>query len=277
MVKFFNPLTSTHREIYSWTLRVLREYGLKPRKSLSQNFIVNPNLLREIVSYVDQGDIIEIGCGIGTLSLALLTKTRSLTCIEIDSKLCRIARDLVNSPFFTIINGDARIISFTRKQVVSNLPYHITSDILVKIARENNVTKATLTIQREVANRLLAKPGSKNYGRLTVLVNTLFEVKNGGVYSPRSFYPKPEVYHRVVILTRKREYTEEIKALEKLTHILFTQRRRLVEKTLTTMLKIDVSRLDSETINRIKGKRVYMLDPSTLQELAGNLLREGVI
>ncbi|MEM4933799.1 MAG: rRNA adenine dimethyltransferase family protein, partial [Desulfurococcaceae archaeon] len=167
MVNHFNPAEVDGRSLLAWTIRVLREHGIKPRKRLSQNFVVDPSLIREILSHVDPGErVLEVGCGIGTLSKAILEKAHTLLCIELDHRLCEVAEEVVDEHRFVIVNGDARELPYAQRTVVSNLPYHVTSDILVKISKENSVTKAVLTVQKEVAERLLARPGSKSYGRL---------------------------------------------------------------------------------------------------------------
>jgi len=220
MEKYFNPLESTRSFLLSWTKTILRKHGVKPRRRFSQNFVVDPLLLREVTGYLESEDyVLEVGCGLGTLSMALLSKTRRLLCIELDPRLCSIARDVVGKSEFIVVNGDALKTPFTSRTLVSNLPYHITSELLVKTARENTVEKVVLTIQREVAERLTAPPGSKQYGRITILVSLLFNVKLGGVYPPSSFYPKPEVSHQVIVLTRKRRYTDEVRVVEDVTRV----------------------------------------------------------
>lgn len=277
MVRHFNPVEVSGRGLLAWTVRTLREHGIRPRKRLSQNFVVDPILIREVVSHVDPKErVLEVGCGIGTVSKALLEKAETLICVELDHRLCEVAREVVDDHRFVVINGDAREQPYTQKVVVSNLPYHITSDMLVKISRENSVVKAVLTVQKEVAERLLAQPGSKNYGRLTVLVSTLFKIKKGGAYPPRSFYPRPEVYHQVIVLTRRSNYTSEVDALETVTRIFFSQRKRLVEKVLAGVLGVKVEEL-GHLKDRVAGKRVFSVDPELWLELSRVLVERGAI
>lgn len=276
MEKLFNPAEQSPVALRSWTLRVLREYGFKPGKKLSQNFVVDPRLIAEIASYVIAEHTLEIGCGIGTLSLALLPLVKNLICVEIDKRLCNIARTLVDSPKFLVVHGDARKVFLNTKQVVSNLPYHITSDILVKVVRENTVERAILTVQREVAERLLAQPGIKSYGKITVLVNLVFKVKKGGLYPPKSFYPEPKVYHQVIVLERKGVYDDNMKAVEKVAKTLFTQRKRVVDKLIEGYFNVKLDELGSIG-KAISGKRVMTLHPSDFYELARVLRERGII
>lgn len=265
-----------HGFLLSWTVKTLKEYGLKPRKALSQNFIVDPRLLEEFASHVSSAHSLEIGCGIGTLSMVVLHQVKSLACIEIDARLCDVARAVVESPKFLVIHGDATKIPFNAEQVVSNLPYHITSHVLVKIARENNVQRAVLTVQKEVADRLLAKPGSKNYGKLSVLINLVFTVRKGGSYPPSSFYPRPKVYHQVIVLERKIPYSDNISVLERVVKKLFTQRRRVIDKLVEEYFSIRLSDLGEVGV-RLSGKRVMMLSPVEFYELSLLLKDAGVV
>ncbi len=276
MEKLFNPALVSRRSLLNWTLNVLRTYGVRPCEKLSQNFIIDPRLISEILAYTSPTDTVEIGCGIGTLSLALLTKVKRLICVEIDRRLCTISTDIIRDPGFLVINADARMLIPQVEQVVSNVPYHVTSKLLVKIARTNSVKRAVLTLQREVAERLLAVPGSRTYGKLTILMNVLFNIRGMSVYAPSSFYPKPEVFHKVVVLERKKQYDEKICSLETLTKVLFTQRRRLVEKVLVSKLGVKINELD-HLKSKIVGKRVYMLSEEILLDMANILREKGVI
>ncbi|MEM1639748.1 MAG: 16S rRNA (adenine(1518)-N(6)/adenine(1519)-N(6))-dimethyltransferase RsmA [Desulfurococcaceae archaeon] len=277
MEKFSKPLEFDREFLLKWTIGVMRKHGIKPRKKLSQNFIVNPFLIEEILSYTDENsDVLEIGCGIGTLTVALLSKARTVLCYEIDQRLCDVLSKFINDENFILVNGDALKIPFNRRIVVSNIPYHITSDILLKISRENVVEKAVLTLQKEIVDRITARPGSRSYGKLTVLLNNLFAIKEGGVYPPSSFYPKPEVYHQVVVLLRKKPYSQEIEKLEVVTKTFFSQRRRLVEKVLWDKFNKNVDSM-GELGRKISGKRVFMLDPETWLELTRILHEQGVI
>lgn len=275
MGNFSNPIEMSRSELLTWTRKVLKDYKLRPRKRLSQSFVVDPLLIREVVSHVGSRRVLEVGCGIGTLTRAISVKVESLLCVEVDWRLCEVVSNLIDNPLFVVVNGDARYTPIICSEVVSNVPYHITSDILLKISRENSVKKAVLTLQREVADRLLARPGCKNYGKITVLVNVLFNVSAGGVYPPNSFFPKPEVYHRVVILSRKRNYTREIETLENVVKISFSQRRRLILKVFTDLIKVNPADLGPLRA-RLEGRRVFNVDPETWLEIALLLQERGI-
>lgn len=246
----------------------MKENGVKPSKRLSQNFVVNPFLVKSIVDSASFEDTVEIGCGIGTLTLFLLDKVRTLACIECDERMVKIVSKNVENSRFIVVRGDVLTTGLNRPQVVSNLPYHITSDVLISIARDNRVSKAVLTLQKEVGERLIAQPGSEAYGRLSVIIQLLFDLDLKGVYPSRSFYPAPKVDSSLVILRRKRNYDESIQKVENVTRVMFSQRRRIARKVAETRLKIR-----RETLEKIipSDKRVFELEPEVFVKLSAEL------
>ncbi|MEM2010037.1 MAG: 16S rRNA (adenine(1518)-N(6)/adenine(1519)-N(6))-dimethyltransferase RsmA [Thermosphaera sp.] len=251
-----------------WTIRVLKENGVKPSKKLSQNFVINPFLIKNMVDSVSFEDTVEIGCGIGTLTFFLLQKVKTLVCIEFDERMAKIVSKNIGDPRFILARGDILTTGLNRPQVVSNLPYHITSDVLILIARDNGVNKAVLTLQKEVGDRLVAPPGSESYGRLSIIIQLLFDIDLKGVYSSRSFYPEPKVASSIVVLKRKRNYDENIQKVENVTRVMFSQRRRNARKVAETRLKIKPEVLEKIIPN---GKRVFELEPEVFERLSAEL------
>jgi 16S rRNA (adenine1518-N6/adenine1519-N6)-dimethyltransferase len=246
----------------------LKRHGIRPSKKLSQNFVVNPRLITSILSLTSNEDTVEIGCGIGTLTIFLVDKVRSLACIEYDERMIKIVSNIVRSPRFIPVKGDALTTGVGRPQVVSNLPYHITSDILVMIARDNSISKAVLTLQKEVGERLVAKAGTESYGRLTVIAQLLFNIRIAGVYPPGSFIPRPKVESSLVLLERRRVYDKVVEKVEHVTRALFSQRRRNARRVAESRLNIS-----TEVLTRIipSDKRVFELEPEVFLALAEEL------
>lgn len=255
------------KELLRWTLEALRSRGLRPRKRLSQSFVVDKRLVEEVMANIGPGDIVaEIGCGLGNLTMYLIDKARRVACVEIDEGLLRALASSFSRADILPINGDARNAIPLCDTVVSNAPYHVVSDIVVAISRENAVRKAVLTVQREVAERLAARPGEQSYGRITALVNVLFDIELGGVYPPASFYPRPKVYSQVVVLRRKRAYDESICKLEQLTRLLFNQRRRIARRVLQRQMRLSEEELSA--LGEVVGDlRVYEIGPEKLLKL----------
>jgi len=268
------PPLNNRKALLSWTKKLLDEYMVKPRKRYSQNFVVNPRVINDILSHIDPSlSIMEIGTGLGTLSYYLSRRVRKPSLfVEIDPLLAEISSKYINKPHI-LIAGDALELDWHIEQIISNTPYHLTSEILVKIARSNSVKKAILVLQKDVVDRLIAKPGTRDYGRLTILMNTLFELIPGSVYDPSSFYPSPEVSSQLILLVRKKPYSDDTVYLEELTRRLFNRRRRKVYSVLHEEFNIDEKLLVEHGIN--PEKRVYQLTIGDLERLMV-LLRKRV-
>ncbi len=233
-----------------------------------QHFVINPKVLRVIceeAKSISSGRVLEIGAGHGILTLYLSKYVRHVIACEIDERLARFAYSLLmykKANNVDLIVSDALVLDWSRySAVVSNLPFNITSDVLVKTVRER-VPLAIYTVQAEVANRLVAPPGSNSYGRLTVLVQCFYDVKKLGVFSQDSFYPAPEVRVAVVKLTAKSRPLLERELLplfEKVTAELFSYRNKVVSRVLKELFDIDPVQVGIDP-----QKRVYQL---TLEEI----------
>lgn len=254
------------KKLYLWTRDILRKYKIRPRKKYSQNFIINPQLILDILKRVKpKASTIEIGAGIGTISYFLSRKIKNVTLfIEIDEKLSVIVEQLINPPHIVTI-GNALELDWRFEQVISNTPYHITSDILIKLVRSNMVKYSILVLQKDVVNRLIAKPGTKEYGRITVITNTVFKIEPGPIYSAYSFFPAPEVSSRLVMLSRIREYDPFLVSLEELTRRLFCKRRRKADKVLRE--EYGLTEEDLIKLGIKPDKRVYELSIGELLRL----------
>lgn len=246
----------------------MSKYGIKPKDRYSQSFVVNPSLVLDIInelkSNVCKKSVIEIGSGLGTITYYLSLEKR-VVAIEIDEKLAFVTRSIVEKKNCVVVNADALQVDFSVECVVSNTPYHISSDLLVKIARENRVRKAVLVLQKEVVDRLTARPGTKNYGRLTILINLLFDVVKKKIYPPSYFYPRPQVYSQLIILERKRKYNNDIATLEEITRLVFSERRKKALRVLEKKLGLKTDELKNVGID--DSRRVYQLEPRVLMSI----------
>ena len=211
------------------TREILDEYGLKARKKYGQNFLVSSETVDRIVSLQPRGGLIlEIGPGLGSVTQQLLAVTDKLVAYDIDPDMCRVINDLL--PQADVRNQDflqADLSEFADKEccLVSNLPYYITTDILMKVYKELKCCrKITVMVQKEVAVRFLSSEERRDYNPLKVI---------SGYYSdasmvcnvPRNlFYPAPNVDSAVICLTRNERETEPefIDFVEK----CFTNRRK---------------------------------------------------
>ncbi|MEK7286606.1 MAG: 16S rRNA (adenine(1518)-N(6)/adenine(1519)-N(6))-dimethyltransferase RsmA [Nitrospirota bacterium] len=181
-----------------------------PKKSLGQHFLSDPNIIRKIITLaaISPGDlVVEIGPGRGVLTEALLKAGAKLLAIEIDQDLCAVLKERFSSePNFTLSLGDACRYPYEKInspfQVVANLPYQISTPILFRLLEEQGrLTKMTLMVQKEVAERLVAKPNSKEYGVLSVLLQRFADIKIGFRVSRSCFRPMPNVDSSVIQVT----------------------------------------------------------------------------
>ena len=223
----------------------------KPKKSLGQNFLIDKNILQKIVNSVSiykNKEILEIGPGTGNLTHYLIKKNpKKIFVIEKDVDLSL----LLNKKFkdkITIINKDIlkiseKLISKEKLIVFGNLPYNISTEILAKwIISINNkfwFSKLILMFQKEVADRIISKIDSSNYGRLSILSNWKLDIKKVMNISPNSFFPKPKIESTLLIFSPKNNFfkIKNPKNLEMITRIFFNQRRKMIKKPLSQIFQ----------------------------------------
>lgn len=199
------------------TAELVKKYNFKFSKSLGQNFLVDDSVPRDIVSgaEVDENDlVIEIGPGVGTLTAQLLNKAKEVVAIELDNDLIPIlTQEIGDNPKFTLIHKDALKVDFNEiigeeksVKLVANLPYYVTTPIIVKLLKENyNFKSLTIMIQKEVAERMNAEPGNKDYGSLSLLVQYYCNTRIVRRVPPQCFIPRPKVDSIVIRLDRLEE------------------------------------------------------------------------
>ncbi|MGL5347161.1 MAG: 16S rRNA (adenine(1518)-N(6)/adenine(1519)-N(6))-dimethyltransferase RsmA [Peptostreptococcaceae bacterium] len=205
------------------TAELVKKYNFKFSKSLGQNFLVDDSVPRDIVSgaEVDENDlVIEIGPGVGTLTVQLLKKAKKVVAIELDNDLIPILQqELGENPNFTLIHNDALKVNFNEVigeeqsvKLVANLPYYVTTPIIVKLLKENYKFKSlTIMIQKEVAERMNAEPGNKDYGALSLLVQYYCNTSIVRRVPPQCFIPRPKVDSIVIRLDRLEEPKVKVK------------------------------------------------------------------
>ena len=232
------------------TLPPLREviatHGLNARKSLGQHFLLDLNLTRRIVNVagdVSGQTVIEIGPGPGGLTRALLeSNAAQIIAIEMDTRAITALGDLkgVAGNRLSLIEGDALGVTIADvapggAHIVANLPYNISTALLIHWLHQlTHIRSMTLMFQAEVVDRLIAPPGNKQYGRLSVLTQWLCSTKKQFDIKPSAFVPPPKVTSTVVTLTPHATplYKADITALEAVTKAAFGQRRKMLRSSL---------------------------------------------
>ncbi|KFZ39467.1 MULTISPECIES: 16S rRNA (adenine(1518)-N(6)/adenine(1519)-N(6))-dimethyltransferase RsmA [Thermoactinomyces] len=253
------------KPISARTKKLLSEHQIQLKKSLGQNFLTDSHVLDKIIhaaSLTKKSGVIEIGPGIGALTERLAQAAGKVVAIEIDQRLIPILEDLFqNDDNVEIINADALTVDLKTVvaehfrdtgslHVVANLPYYVTSPILVRLLEERlPLTNIVIMIQKEVADRLKAAPGTKDYSSLSVLVQYYAEVEEVGRVPSHVFVPRPQVDSKVVCLTLRKEPKVRVpdeQAFFKMVRAAFNQRRKTLLNSLHSHLLSSVSKEELE-------------------------------
>jgi len=223
------------------------------KKSLGQNFLIDLNIVKKIINLtaISDKNILEIGPGKGALTDEILkNKPRSLTLIEKDNLLSNELKLKYNKNKKIIIyNKDVLKFNFEKKLeedtiIFGNLPYNIASQILVNIIRFKKwppkYSCLIFMFQKEMADRIIGKYGTSKYGRLSILTNYRLNLLNKFNISPNCFFPKPKIDSTVLFLkpnSKIKNKIKNIKNLEKITHIFFSNKRKMINKSFSKLFK----------------------------------------
>ncbi len=215
---------------------------IKVKKSLGQNFLIDKNILEKIVSCtkIENKTILEIGPGTGNLtSYILRQKPKKVIVIEKDNNLAEhlgdVFKDKINIINKDILKIDETLLSKEKLTVFGNLPYNISTEILVKwiLSLKDNFwfDYLILMFQKEVADRIISKTDSSNYGRLSILSNWKLKIKKICDIKPSSFLPRPKIDSSLLIFTPKDKfYKINAQNLEIVTRTFFSQRRKMLKR-----------------------------------------------
>ena len=211
--------------LWNRTRFIMKKYGIDAQKSLGQNFLIDENVIEDIVdaAAVNNEDlVIEIGPGIGALTEKLLERAGKVICIELDTRMLEILNDrFYLYKNFELINNDVLKVDLQKlinenllqaesglkkAKIVANLPYYITTPIIMKILEEKlNLESITVMIQKEVADRITAVPGDKLSGAITYSVYYFAESEKVRIVEKNSFIPEPKVQSEVIKLKPRKE------------------------------------------------------------------------
>lgn len=234
-------------KVYEDTKFLMKKYGITANKKLGQNFLIDENVIDTIVNTSEiSGDdlVIEIGPGLGTLTQKLLQKAGKVIAIELDERMISILKDrffiyhnfeIINEDVLKVdlnklIKGNKEQLGLKRTKIVANLPYYITTPIIMKLLEEKlNIESITVMIQKEVADRLTAIPGGKNSGAITYTVYYYATSEEVLTVPNNSFIPEPEVESEVIKLNLRKEPVIKVKDERKFFALIkaaFMQRRK---------------------------------------------------
>ena len=284
------------------TREILRKYNINLKKRMGQNLLIDQNILNKIVesaSLTEEDTVIEIGSGIGSLTQKILNqvKTGKVIGIEKDNKFIKVLEDLFSDKKnLELINKDIRDIDwqqFFKKRdlfqnnikVMGNLPYYITTPIIMGLL-ENNFTfsKLIFMVQKEVAERMVASPGNKDFGALSVGVQYNSEAEIVYNVSPDVFIPQPGVYSSIVVLTPFVESPYEVENEEfffKVVKSIFQLRRKNIKNSLVKGSVLNISKeivlkglKQSNIDKKVRGENLSINEMVHFSNILYNLLKE---
>ena len=272
------------------TKDILNENGIKLNKNLGQNYLIDKNKRDQIINFgnINKEDVIlEIGTGIGTLTIELAKKAKKVIAIEQDENICKIlAKRLKDEKIDNVelLNEDALNVEFPKfNKIISNLPYQISSPITFKFL-DYDFDLAVLMYQKEFANRMNGKVGTKNYSRLSAMLYFKCDVEKLTDVSSESFIPKPKIDSTVVKLTPKENKIseEDFKIYSKFTKALFQHRNKKIRNALIdsrhVITKLDkkeirkcMNEIEDEKLNQYLKERVVAITPEEILFLSKEL------
>lgn len=281
------------------TKQMLLHYGLNPKKKFGQNFLINEDILDNIVDISDvssEDDVIEIGPGIGALTAKLAKRAHKVLAVEIDHELISVlSQTLANYTNISILKSDILKVDFGEVikrfglnndhiKIVANLPYYITTPILLFLLKQKEVhfESITVMVQKEVAERMTSTPGNKDYGSLTLLIQYYMNAELVLKVDKTCFMPQPKVDSAVVNLTKKSNFVRfnNEKSLFKVIRECFNHRRKNLlnnlvnltgKKNKTVLLQI------FDEMNIDKNIRAEKLTLKQFMILTDNLMKVNLL
>ncbi len=272
------------------TKGILNQYGIKLNKNLGQNYLIDKNKRDQIISFgnLNEDDVVlEIGTGIGTLTIELAKRAGKVIAIEQDPKIAEILGERLKKEKIDnveLINDDALNVDFPRfNKIISNLPYQISSPITFKFLNYN-FDLAILMYQKEFARRMNGTVGTKDYSRLSAMLYFKCDVETLTDVSAESFIPKPKIDSTVVKLTPKENSIteEDFKIYSNFTKALFQHRNKKIRNALIDSrhiicsldkkeMKEKINGIEDDELNEYLKKRVIAVEPEEILFLSRKL------
>lgn len=269
------------------TRRILSQHDIHLKKSLGQNFLIDSQILEQIVQAAELTSgtgVIEIGPGIGALTEKLMERGNQVCAVELDQRLIPVLKEIFRERSqFRLVHGDAMEINFTQLieqfvevdevALVANLPYYITSPILIRLLTQRYpFSRIVLMIQKEVAERLAAPPGTKAYGSISVLVQYFADVQQVLTVPKQVFFPQPKVDSAVVrlqIRDKPAVFVQDEKLFFQLVRASFAKRRKTLLNALHAVFSSELSKPEiSDVLTAAKIDPIRRGETCSLAEFA---------
>ena len=276
-------------DLFEETKFIMKKYGIKANKNLGQNFLVDENIVNQIVekSQIDNEDlVIEIGPGLGTLTQKLLEKAGKVISVELDTNMIKSLQERFKLyPNFELIHSDILKLNLKeiidkekdnkkikKAKIVANLPYYITTPIIMKLLEEKlDLETITVMVQKEVADRLTVIPGNKNTGAITYSVYYYSEAESIIDVNKDSFIPKPEVDSKVIQFKIRKlpaVETNNEKEMFKIIKNTFTQKRKTLINALVNTNIVENKQIGLNILNKLNIKDNIRAEELTLEDFA---------
>lgn len=291
--------------------QIFSQRGISPNKRFGQNFLIDQNTLLSIPNIAELTDddvVLEIGTGTGGLTRLLADRSRHVFTVEVDRKLFEMASGILKLyKNVTLINADilktkhelnpdipSKMLNWLREhdqshiKVVSNLPYNISTPVIINLLEGNLPIKLmVLMLQKEITERMAAMPGTREYGILSIITQLFSKVEVFKTLSPQVFWPRPEVYSALVkISVNKEKYTGRITDypfFKKIIHAIFTSRRKTLLNSLEQVKLPNMSRERMKGViegmqldERVRGEILSLDQLINLSESVINLSKQDI-
>lgn len=234
----------------------LKENNFKFEKKFGQNFLTDSNLLNAIVNDCDiekKDNVLEIGPGAGALTKFIAEKANKVLCYEIDTNLQPILStnlknqtniEIIFKDIMTIPNNEISKKLGSNYSIIANLPYYITTPIIFKFLNDDNVKQMCIMVQKEVAERIVAKSG-KDYGILSIMVDFCASAQIKRIVNRNMFTPAPNVDSAIVLITKKKKLNCDYNLFEKIVQTAFSMRRKTLVNNLSSGLNLTKSEAEN--------------------------------
>ena len=271
------------------TKYLMKKYKIKANKSLGQNFLIDDTVIEDIVGGASIGKddlVIEIGPGLGSMTALLVEKAKKVICVELDKKMIKILNDrFIADDNIELINEDVlkldlnKLIKQEKEQneikdvkIVANLPYYITTPIIMKLLEENlDIASITVMIQKEVADRLIEIPSGKNTGAITYTVYYYCECEKIREVENTCFVPMPEVTSEVINLRLRKEPAVKVENKKVFFNIIksaFMQRRKTLLNALVNTGVFKSKEEGAEILRKLNLREDIRAEKLTIEDFA---------
>lgn len=252
--------------------QLLSMINAKPTKDLGQNFLVEPSVCEKIIGFCgfkESDNVLEIGPGLGSLTHYISSKNKNLTCVDIDPNMIFILKDIYKESNINFVEKDILKYDVSKhKIIVGNLPYNITTDLVVKLLLKGTKCKRyILMIQAEAFNRFNDLSG-KEYGPASILVHLLGDIKKLLIVKPGSFYPAPRCNSLVFSIEAKADVDREyVESVYKMSKQLFLNRRKTILNNLSSLVGKEKANSVLTKLNILPNKRPEELSVQNFEEI----------